>query len=146
MMKIDEILEQWSIDSSIDNTQVESEIRNIPKLHAKYLKIYNDHKLASVRTKYEFEKMKSIKEKYYLGHLDEETLKEYGWEPFDIRIGTKSGIDRYIDSDDQLIKILTKKSYYEEGVDVCEKILNEIKNRTWQLKMYVDYIRFEAGG
>jgi len=144
-MKLDELLEEWNKDCSIDESKIGSEIIKIPQLHAKYLKILNDHKMGSLKSKFDFDKMKNIKTEYYLGHLDKETLDAYGWEQFDIKVGTKNNIERYINSDEQLIKLLQKKSYHDQVVSTCEQILNELKNRSWQMKTLVDYNKFLSG-
>lgn len=145
MVKLEELLELWNQDSNIDESNIGGELLRIPQLHSKYLKVLNEHKLASIRCKFEYDKMKNIKTEYYLGHLDKETLDEYGWEQFDIRVGTKNNVERYIASDDQLIKIIQKKSYHEQIVYTCEQILTELKNRSWQLKTFVDYQKFLSG-
>lgn len=144
MQKLDEILETWAKDSIIDETNVAREILNIPKLHAKYIKILNENKLSSIKCKFDYDKMKEIRSSYYLGHLDKETLEAYGWEQFDIHV-TKGGLERYLNSDEFLIKLLQKKSYFDQIVFTCESILNELKNRSWQLKTYVDYQKFLSG-
>lgn len=145
MIKLEDLLELWNKDSVVDESSIGGELLKIPQLHAKYLKILNEHKLASIRGKFEYDKMKNIKTEYYLGNLDKETLDEFGWEQFDLRIGAKSNIDRYINSDEILIKLLQKKSYHEQAVFTCEQILNELKNRSWQLKTFVDYQKFLNG-
>lgn len=145
MVKLEELLELWNQDSNVDESNIGGELLRIPQLHSKYLKVLNEHKLASIRCKFEYDKMKNIKTEYYLGHLDKETLDEYGWEQFDIRVGTKNNVERYIASDDQLIKIIQKKYYHEQIVYTCEQILTELKNRSWQLKTFVDYQKFLSG-
>ena len=111
MIKLENLLEMWNNDSSIDESKISSELLNIPQLHAKYLTILNEHKLASIRCKFEYDKMKNIRTEYYLGHLDKETLDQYGWDQFDLRVGTKNNIERYIVSDEILIKLLQKKLF-----------------------------------
>lgn len=144
MIKLDEILEQWNNDSVIDDSNIKRELTNIPKLHAKYIKYLNDHKLSAYKAKFDYDKMKTIRTEYYLGQLDKETLDCYGWEQFDLHV-TKSGVEKYINSDDFLIKLLQKKIYHEQAVSICESILNELKSRTWQLKTMVDYEKFLNG-
>lgn len=145
MIKLDEILNEWTKDCVIDQTQLGNEIVRIPQLHAKYLQILTDHKLSSLRNKFEYDRLKNIKTEYYLGHLDKETLDQYGWEQFDLKIGTKGNVERYINSDNQLIKLLQKKSYHDQAITTCEQILNEIKNRSWQVKTLVDHNKFISG-
>jgi phenylacetate-coenzyme A ligase PaaK-like adenylate-forming protein len=144
MYKLDEILTEWNEDSNINDTQISTEILKIPKIHAKYLKILNDHKMAAIKAKFEYDKMKTIKTEYYLGHLDQETLEQYGWEQFDIKV-SKGGAERYLNSDEQLIKLLQKRSYHEQAISVCESIMKELNNRTWQLKCHTDYMKFLNG-
>lgn len=144
MQKLEDVLNEWNIDSIVDESNISLEIVKIPKLHAKYIRVLNDHKLASIKSKFEYDKMKEIRHSYYLGHLDQETLESYGWEQFDIHV-TKAGVDRYINSDEFLIKVLQKKAYHDQVVYTCESILNELKNRSWQMKTLVDYQKFLNG-
>ncbi len=141
MIKLDELLEQWTKDCVIDESNIKREITNIPKLHAKYIRFLNEHKLASFKAKFDYDKMKNIRTEYYLGQLDQETLEAYEWDQFDIHV-TKTGVEKYINSDEILIKLLQKKIYYDQIVSTCESILNELKSRTWQMKTLVDYEKF----
>lgn len=145
MKNIDELHLEWEKDSIIDSTKIGSELLKIPTLHSKYLRILNQNKLSSNKLKFEYDKMKHIKTEYFLGNLDKETLDKYNWDQFDLRIGSKSNIDRYISADEDLIKILQKISYYDRIVFTCEQILQELKNRSWQLKTYVDNEKFLNG-
>lgn len=145
MDKLEDVLNYWNQDSIINDGNLKLELMNIPKLHAKYIKILNDHKLASIKSKFEYDKMKEIRSSYYMGHLDQDTLDAYKWEQFDICIKTKGGIDKYLNADDYLIKLLQKKSYHDQVVYTCESILNELKSRTWQLKSIIDYEKFLSG-
>lgn len=144
MIKIEELLEQWSRDCIIDETNINRELLNIPKLHAKYIQYIFDYKKAALKNKFEYDKLKNIKTEYYSGNLDYETLKEYGWEPFDLKL-LKNGVERYLSSDEDLIKLLHKKSYYEQGVSLCESILGELKSRTFQLRAIIDNNKFLSG-
>lgn len=145
MKKLEEIQQMWSEDCVIDRTDISSELLNIPKLHCKYLQCLNEHKLASIKLKSEYDILKNIKIEYYLGHLDEETLNQYGWEQFDLKLGTKGNIDRYLSADKELIKLLNKKSYHDNTASTIESILNEIKNRNWELRSYIEWEKFLAG-
>ena len=55
--------------------------------------------------------------------VKKETLDEYGWDQFDLKIGTKGNIDTYLEADDYLIKILEKKEQNVEG-SVIDKLLS----------------------
>lgn len=144
MIRLEELLEQWTQDAIIDESNIKQEITNIPKLHAKYIRFLNEHKLASFKAKFDYDKMKNVRSEYYLGQLDQETLESYGWEQFDLHV-KKAGVEKYINSDEILIKLLQKKIYHDQIISTCESILNELKSRTWQMKTMVDYERYLNG-
>lgn len=145
MIKLDQILEYWKTDSIIDDSKPHQELISTPLLHAKYVEILSQHRLASQKAKFDYAKMKKIRKEYYLGNLDKETLDYYGWDQFDLKIGTKGNIDTYLEADDFLIKLLEKKAYYDECILICESILKELHSRTFQLKEYCAHQRFLAG-
>lgn len=144
MVKLEILLEEWAKDCIIDDGNIKLELINIPKLHAKYIRYLNEHKMASFKAKFDYDKMKNIRSEYYLGQLDQETLEEYGWEQFDLHV-TKTGLEKYLNCDEILIKLLQKKIYHDQVISTCESILNELKSRTWQLKTLVDYEKFLSG-
>lgn len=145
MLKLNEILENWKNDKQIDEANIQRELLNVPMLHGKYLDILSDHRIRAQKAKFDYIKMKKIRKEYFSGSLAKETLDEYGWEPFEYRIGTKGDIDLYLDSDDILIKLLEKKVYHEECIFVCESVLKEIHSRTFQLKEWMQHYRFMQG-
>ena len=87
--------------------------------------------------------MRKVKWEYYTGKLSREELSEYGWEPFQFTL--KSDINTYLEADADLIKLLEKKVYHEETVSVIESIMNELKQRTWQLRDFISWEKFIGG-
>lgn len=142
-MKIEEILEQWKKDSEIDITEPSKEITKIPQIHSRYLAEMTHHRISGKKALFEYNKMKRVKWEYYSGKMSEDELKEYGWEPF--RYTLKSDITTYLESDVDLITLLQKKVYHDECVGVCEAILKELNNRTWQLREHMTHERFIHG-
>lgn len=143
MNKLEELLEMWRQDADIDRTEPGKALLDIPKLHSKYLNILSRHRLLSKDAEFKYNKMKKIKWEYYNGKMDSDTLKKYGWEPFQFVL--KSDITTYLDSDDDLNKYLANKAMHEEIIDVCQAIMKELNNRTWELKSYIDYEKFING-
>lgn len=146
METIEDIMKHWDADSVIDSTEPGKELIKIPTLHNKYLKFLVKHKLAVKRLNFEYSKLRRVKEEYYNGSLSQEELEEYGWEPFLLNIKTKMGVEKYLESDTDLIKILEKKIHHDEAISVCESILQELKSRTYQLRDYISWERFIGGG
>ena len=145
MNKLEEILKEWDKDSVIDSTEPGKELLKIPTLHNKYLKILVNHRLAMKRINFEYARLRKIKEEYYNGSLSKEELDEYDWEPFLLNVKTKMGVEKYLESDKDLIKILEKKIHHDEAVSICESILQELKSRTFQLRDYISWERFIGG-
>lgn len=145
MESLEEILKHWDEDCIIDQTEPGKEIIKIPKLHNKYLKILIRHKLALKKINFDYSRMRKVKEEYYNGSMSQEELEEYGWEPFLLNVRTKMGIEKYLESDNDLIKILSKKIHHDECIFACESILQELKSRTYQLKDYISWERFVSG-
>ena len=145
METLENIMKYWESDSVVDSTEPGKELLKIPQHHNKYLKILVKHRLAIKRLNFDYARMRRLKEEYYAGSLSQEELEENGWEPFLLNIKTKQGVERYIEADEQLIKLLEKKIYHEEAISVCESILQELKSRTFQLRDYIQWERFIGG-
>jgi len=143
MENLDQILKHWESDSVIDQTEPGKELIRIPVLHNKYLTILTKHKIASKKVNYDYLRMKKTKWEYYTGKMSQEELEEYGWEPF--RYTLKSDISTYLESDNDIIKLLEKKVYHDECVSVIEAIMSELKSRTFQLRDFIQWERFIGG-
>ena len=143
METLEQILKMWESDAVIDQTEPSKELIKIPTLHSKYLGILTKHRIASKRAHFNYLGMKKTKWEYFTGKLSKEELDEFGWEPFQFAL--KSDISTYMDSDKDLIKLLEKKIYHEECISVIESIMNELKQRTWQLRDFISWEKFVNG-
>ena len=143
MENLEQILSMWSNDSDMDQTEPGKELLKIPKHHNKYLSILTKHKIASKKAHFDYLRMRKIKWEYYTGKMSQEELSEYGWEPFQFTL--KSDVTTYLEADGDLIKLLEKKVYHEEAISVIESIMNELKQRTWQLRDYISWEKFIGG-
>ena len=143
MESLELVLKFWESDADMDQTEPGKELLKIPKLHNKYLSILTKHKIASKKAHFDYLRMRKIKWEYYTGKMSKEELDEYGWEPFQFTL--KSDITTYLEADADLIKLLEKKVYHEETVSVIESIMNELKQRTWQLRDFISWEKFIGG-
>ena len=75
--------------------------------------------------------------------MSQEELEERGWVPFQFVL--KSDINTYLEADGDLIRLLEKKMYHDEIAGVIESIMSELKQRTWQLRSFIDYEKFIGG-
>ena len=143
MENLEQILETWKKDAEIDQTEPGKELIKIPLLHNKYLTILTKHKIASKKAHFDYLRMRKVKLDYFGGRMSAEELREYGWEPFQFVL--KTDLNSYLEADPDLIKLLEKKVYHEECVSVIESIMNELKQRTWQLRDFISWEKFVGG-
>ena len=143
MENLEQVLENWKRDSEIDQTEPGKELIRIPILHNKYLTLLTKHKIAAKKAHFDYLRMRKIKWEYYTGKMSQEELEEYGWQPFQFTL--KSDITTYLDADEDINKYLANKMLNEEIVDVCNAILKELNNRTWELRSFIDWEKFIQG-
>lgn len=143
MDNLELILEQWKKDAEVDQTEPGRELIKIPILHSKYLDVLTKHKVIAKKAHFDYLRLKKLKWEYYNGKMSSEELEKYGWEQFPFTL--KSDIATYLESDEDMIKLLQKKIYHDECVSAVEAIMGELKQRTWQLKEYLQWERFIGG-
>jgi hypothetical protein len=141
----DDINEMWSKDCKIDETNLISESRRIPELHSKYYNLFFKEALKVKKHKSDLKELERAKFEYYTGSMDEEELKERGWKPNPLKI-LRQDIDKYIQSDREIINLSLKIAYHEERANYLESIVRQINNRNFIIKSMIDWAKFQAGG
>jgi hypothetical protein len=141
-VNIDDLVEEWTKDAPIDETEPSRSMARIPILHAKYLKIFTHHSLIVKKLTIDYNKIKNVKWQYYSGDLNNpEDLNHYGYEPWTKKT-LRQDIPMFIDSDNDLTLILMKKVIHQEIVDFCTSVLKELHSRTFQLKTFCEWERY----
>ena len=140
-MNLNEIEAMWDEDSKIDPDNLHLESIKIPNLHSKYFNIYNNLALLKKKEENNFLELQKEKWLYYSGKADPEIYKQ---KPFDHRV-LKSDLDKYLDSDEELIKSNTKIEYYNIMLRFLESIIKNIENRSFQIKNSIDFSKFIGG-
>ena len=143
MENLEQVLKYWEKDAEMDQTEPGKELLRIPILHNKYLSILTKHKIAAKKAHFDYLRLRKVKIDYYNGRLGQDELETRGWQPFQFVL--KSDIGAYLEGDDDLIKMLEKKVYHEECVSVLESVMNELKQRTWQLRDFISWEKFIGG-
>ena len=140
-MNLDEIQSLWEEDSKIDEDELHIESTKIPSLHAKYYRILNNILLLKKLEENKFKQLKKEKWQYYTGKADPEVYVE---KPFDHKV-LRQDVDKYMDADEDLIKILSKMDYYQVMLNYLDSILKTINNRTYQIKNSIEWQQFIRG-
>ena len=140
-MNLDEIQLSWEEDSKIDEDNLHTESTRIPCLHAKYYKILNNILLLKKIEENKFKQLKKEKWQYYTGKADPEVYID---KPFDHKV-SRQDVDKYMDADEDLIKVSSKIDYYQVMLSYLDSILKTINNRTYQIKNSIEWQQFIRG-
>lgn len=143
-MKLEEIFDQWSKDSTIDKTELGQAAINIPQLHHKYYKIFSQERLLLKKLEQDMKKLKKVKWEYYCGILDQETLEQNGWEPVQLKI-LKQDIPTYMDSDNDIIQLNLRIAIQQEKIELLESVIRNIMNMGYNVKAAIDWVKFTSG-
>lgn len=146
-MDLQKILDMWAEDCQIDKTRLDESSRMTPTLHAKYLSLLANAKLRLKRA--EFQQKDLLKDKwlYYNGKMDEDTLKEKGWEPdpFDGLKILKGEMDHYYDTDPEIQQSEEKIQYFKTIIDTLSEIVDNIKWRHQTIGNIIKWRKFQDG-
>ena len=143
-MNIEQIKTQAELDTAIDVNHLEEESTKIPQIHNKYLVILMDEKLILEKYESQLKILKRDKWLYYSGKMSEEELKKKGWQSFDLSI-LKQDLDRFIDSDSDVINLGNKVFLQREKVNYIENVIKIIAGKMWNIKSAIEWIKFTQG-
>jgi hypothetical protein len=143
-MTIDEILENWNVDSQIDKTELGEEALKIPKLHHKYYQIYVKEKMILRKQESEMKQLKLDKYEFLTQGPNEET-KDRGWKLPPKGMILKSDIPMYLDSDQEIINQSLKIGYQQEKIELLDSIIKTVMNRNFIIRNAIDWQKFTMG-
>ena len=141
-MTHEELLEMWEADAPIDKTDLTEEAVSIPKLHHKYLSILLKLRARKVGLQHQLEEVRKDKELYYSG---QGTAADYKEKPFDLKLRTKSGVEKHVNTDPEVVRLLQKMEYTEILLEGVNHIIEQIKWRNSMVKSAIDWSRFTSG-
>ena len=140
-MTLDELQAQAEKDLKIDDTELDLESLKTPQLHSQYLKTYSTYALMMKKAEGDYSKLHIKKWLFFTGKADPEEYKEKN---FDLKV-LRQDVDKFIDSDDEIIKQRQKIEYLKQICHYCESTLKQINNRTFQIKNAIEWKKFTMG-
>ena len=108
MLTHDELLKLWEEDAAIDKTNLDAASVDVPKLHHKYLSMLMELKAKKIAIFHKLDTLKKDKELYYSGQA---TAEEYKEKPFDLKLKTKSGIEKHVNTDPEVVALEQRIEY-----------------------------------
>lgn len=145
IMDIDEINKAWAEDCKINETDLIRESSRIPELHNKYYNLFYKEALRIKKLKADLIELEKAKTEYYNGSMDELELRDRGWKPFALKV-LRNDLERYIQSDKDIVQLSLKISLHEERGKYLESIIRQINNRNFIIKNMIDWAKFQSGG
>jgi len=140
-MTLEELQELADKDLKINDSELDLESIKTPQIHNKYMKHLSKFKLMLSRADSELHIVKRTKWEYYTGKADSSVYIE---KPFNLKI-LRQDVDKYIDSDEEVIKAKQKVDYLTTVVDFLDRSIRQISNRTFTIKNAIDWKKFTSG-
>ncbi len=147
-MTLEEILNQWAVDSLIEKNDLDEVSRKTPSLHAKYLALLANAKLKLRREEMSQKKLLKKKWEWYNGKMSEEDIEKLGWDhdPLNGLKIMKGDMDYYYDSDPEIQESELKIQYLKTTIDTISEIVNNLNWRHQTISNMIKWKVFEAGG
>jgi hypothetical protein len=143
-MKVEEIFDEWKIDSAIDRTELGDEALNISKLHHKYYQIFVSERMVFRKLDSDMKKLKLDKYEFFTqGHTEETRSKN--WQLPARGMILKTDIPMYMDADDEVIKLSLKIGLQQEKIEFLESIIRSLNSRGYNIKAAIDWQKFTMG-
>ena len=134
-MNLETLNEMWAKDAPLDDEKLDNDSLSIPKLHAKYLRLYNN--FVTLRDQAELEVKRTYRDRweYYTGKSEK---------PFPVKL-IKTDVGIYLEADQEYQKSVLKAKYLNQMVEAIKTILSAINNRSFHIKNAVEFAKFLKG-
>jgi hypothetical protein len=143
-MNLDDIHNEWDVDTDINPGDLTEEARKIPKLHAKYYRYYTREHSVKRKLESDLKRLVILRTEWYDGSMPEEDLKELGWEPC-LKRNSRGYVKELLDGDALLIKMKLKIGDQAEKVEFLENIIKSINNRGFLITNMITFEKFRTG-
>ena len=134
-MNLETLNDMWEKDSPLNDEKLDHDSLAIPKLHAKYLRLYNSFVTLKDQAELDVKRTYRDRWEYYTGKSET---------PFPIKL-IKTDVPIYLEADQLYQKSLLKVKYYNQMVEALKTILSAINNRSFHIKNAVEFAKFLKG-
>ena len=134
-MNLDTLNDMWEKDSQLNDEKLDHDSLEIPKLHAKYLRLYNS--FTTLRDQAELDVKRTYRQRweYYTGKAEK---------PFPLKL-IKTDVPTYLEADEVYAKSVLKLKYYNQMVEALKAIMQAINNRSFYIKNAIEFAKFLKG-
>jgi len=125
----------------LDQERLDQESYKNQNIKPKWLEYRTKYDHLLIMSRANHQKMYREKWEYYGGKSD---AKVYVAKPFDLRV-LKTDLQMYINSDEEILALQGKISYYESIIKYIDGVIKSIDNRGWDIRNATEWKKFEAG-
>ena len=143
-MTLEELNALWKVDCVIDEGNIVKEAARIPQLHNKYYMLYMKELLRTKKLKKDLKVLQRDKTEWLNGSMSKEDLDERGWQVNRLKI-VRQDIDKYLESDKDVIELSLRIDYYEGLAKYLEDIVKQVHNRNFMLTNIINWAKFTSG-
>lgn len=143
-MTLEELNNLWEKDAKIDENDLIRESSRIPVLHNKYYNLYMKEFLRIKKLRKDLKVLERNKIEWLNGTMAQEDLEQLGWKPNPRKI-LRQDLDKYLDSDRDVIELSLRIDYHEGLAKYLEDIIRQVNNRNFVIKSIIDWTKFQAG-
>ena len=141
-MTLEELQKEAREDLAIiDQEKLDQESYKNQNIKPKWLEYRTRYDQLLIMRRSDHQRLWREKWEYYGGKAD---AKVYAAKPFDIKV-LKTDLTMYIQSDDEILELQNKISYYESIIKYIDGVIKSIDNRGWDIRNAQDWKKFEAG-
>ena len=134
-MNLETLNDMWAKDAPLDDEKLDNDSLSIPKLHAKYLRLYNSFVTLKDQAELDVKRTYRDRWEYYTGKSEK---------PFPMKL-IKTDVAIYLEADQEYQKSVLKAKYLNQMVDAIKTILSAINNRSFHIKNAVEFAKFLKG-
>ena len=134
-MNLETLNDMWEKDSQLNDEKLDHDSLAIPKLHAKYLRLYSTFNTLKDQQELEVKRTYRDRWEYYTGKAEK---------PFPIKL-IKTDVPVYLEADEVYNKSVLKLKYYNQMVEALKAIMQAINNRSFYIKNAIEFAKFLKG-
>jgi hypothetical protein len=145
MTSLEDLQAAWKVDATIDHMHLDTASIRTANLHQKYLDIMTEYKIRIFSLEKKFLEMKGVRSRYFSGQMTKAELEQNGWEQYPYKTPLKSELERLLETDPILLDLKDKTSYYTFCFEYVEDVLKALRDRNYQIRAAIDFMKFQAG-
>lgn len=145
MFDLESLSAEWTKDAVMDELDLVGSIRDVPKLHAKWITTTTKAKIRLLGLQRKYNNLRQLKYRYYRGECTREELEANGWAQWQGVKPMKSGMDEFLSGDKELTELKEKQQYMESIIYFCEGVVRSINSRGYDLKTMLAAKQFYNG-